>query len=427
MCFEDDGRIAVNTELYVASKIYAAGSVAKYPNAATGHASVAGEGLLEGAEAGRVAAINMSRSYVERKGWTRHDEPDDTLSFATKAIPVWRSDLTAYLSTKGEPLETSLASLGVQALCVGNCDSERLNTRAFWWTNSSAQRKAIKSMETEDDNSETEQEDLKRELRRRNTQRRKKLGLVSPIYGIGVVFYISGNGQIKGIMTWGIPFADQPGGALNQELVDRMKQAVATNGGISALDSDENYQVVNTFLGKETQRLIALAFSRGHNHDATGLQHGLDGHISKFSKPLYRYTEARPARHSNLNVLKRAEGDSLGVLGEGLYARDRLAMEDEETVAEEETENIPQVMYPLNVMPWNLVENPNNVSADSLVEINRFYAVQRMWEDNDNRARPGKEDPLWLRPGDEKRSMSQRQIMIDHYRNILFPHRSGEM
>ena len=420
VCYEDDGRVAVNTELCAAFRIYAAGSVAKYPNSSTGHASVAGEGTLDGAEAGRIAALNMSRSYVERSGFLRQSEDDTIHSFATHGIPVWRSDVTSYLSRKGEAVPSSLAGLGVQALCVGNCDSERLSTRAFWWTNSSARRRVITRL-MEDEVVEYDEDDAIRHMRRRKT--RRKLGLVSPLYGVGVVYYIDQNGRIRGIMTWGLPFADNETGDLKPQLVTRMKDAVATNGGISALDSDENYHLMNTFLGKESQRLVALAFL-GHNHDAAGIAHGLDGPIEKFSKPLYRYTEARPSKSTNLNVLKRKEGDSLGVLGENLYARDTLAMEDEESKVEEEVSNIPKPNYPLNVLPWDLVENPTNAPAESLVELNRFMAVQRAWEANDNRARPGKEDPLWLRPGDEKRSMSQKQILIDYYRSVMFPNKT---
>jgi hypothetical protein len=452
VCYEDDGRVAVNAELCAASRIYAAGSVAKYPNSSTGHASVAGEGTFDGAVAGRIAAFNMSRTFVmeQRSGFLLRPSGDDTMihSFATHGIPVWRSDVTSYLSRKGEAVPSSLATLGVQALCVGNCDSERLSTRAFWWTNSSAQRRAVtQQTPTEDANANDEvvdvdddhhhhQDDERRRMRRRYTRRRRKLGLVSPIYGVGVVYFMDQVGQIRGIMTWGLPFADNETGDLNQQLVNRMKHVVARNGGISALDSEENFNLVNRFLGKESQRLVGLAVvGQNHNHDEAGWTHGLDGPAERFSKPLYRYTEARPSKSSNLNVLKRKEGDSLGVLGENLYARDKLAMEDEEEssqVVEEEEEdvsNIPNPSYPLNVVPWNLVENPssnaNAAPAESLVELNRFLAVQRAWEDNDNRARPGKEDPLWLRPGDEKRSMSQKQILIDYYRSIImFPHRT---
>ena len=126
VCFEDDGRIAVNTELSVASKIYAAGSCAKYPNSSTGHSSIAGEGSIDGPIAGRVAALNMSREYrqiahqVESfrsfSGSSGSDLVDEAHSFATNSLPVWRSDITSYPAANGDRV-TALSSVGVQTLC----------------------------------------------------------------------------------------------------------------------------------------------------------------------------------------------------------------------------------------------------------------------------------------------------------------------
>jgi hypothetical protein len=126
-CFEDDGRVAVNAELLAASKVFAAGSVAKYPNTSTGNASIAGEGILDATEAGRVAAINMAREFPT--GVFDQSKRDDAVfSFAATSLPVWRSDMTSYHGRVG-PEPSALSSLGVQALCIGNCDSERLATR----------------------------------------------------------------------------------------------------------------------------------------------------------------------------------------------------------------------------------------------------------------------------------------------------------
>ena len=44
--------------------IYAAGSVAKYPNNVTGHVIVTGEGIVDGTTAGKAAAENMAREYM---------------------------------------------------------------------------------------------------------------------------------------------------------------------------------------------------------------------------------------------------------------------------------------------------------------------------------------------------------------------------
>jgi NADH dehydrogenase FAD-containing subunit len=125
VCFEDDGRIAVNTELSVASKIYAAGSCAKYPNSSTGHSSIAGEGSIDGPIAGRVAALNMSREYrqiaLQAESCSSFapsgsDVVDEAHSFATNSLPVWRSDITSYPAANGDRI-TALSSVGVQTLC----------------------------------------------------------------------------------------------------------------------------------------------------------------------------------------------------------------------------------------------------------------------------------------------------------------------
>ena len=393
---------------------------------------MAGEGTLDGVQAGKTAAFNMSRDYVERMSWNNHADSYCTDSFAAHSVPTWRSDITSYTSSGRNAVPSSLSFMGIQALCVGECDSERHSTRGFWWTNTSAQRRLARLIEEE----ETDPDGLiRRKTRRRITRRRRQLGLVpSPVYGIGVVYYLDKVGRIRGIMTWGLPFTsvDSPH-ELNQLLRNRMKDVIVTNGGVSALDAEENYHIMNSFLAKESQRLVKLAV-KGATSD-TGTYHRLDGPIQGFSKPLYRYTEARPARRATVNVLKRTDQGGLGVLGEDLYARDELALEEEpdtfrdnshDDVDEYEQSNLATPMYPINVAPYNLAETSkgSTASASSLEELNQYLAIQRGWEDNDNRARPGKEDPLWLRPGDERKNTSQRQLIIEYYRNLMFPHRS---
>jgi hypothetical protein len=430
-CFEDDARIAVNTELCVASRIYAAGSCAKYPNSSTGHSSVAGEGSMDGAEAGRIAALNMSRGFEGSFGFRASKSDIDSVhSFAANSLPVWRSDTTSY-PTGNEDRISALSSIGIQALCVGNCDSERQATRGFWWTNSSAQRKITRLIEEEEEAASSTGEPSTTRLNRRNTRRRmRKLGLTQPIYGIGVVYYLDNYGRIQGIMTWGLPFADKEGGTINAALLDYLKYLIASNAGVSALDAEENHQIMNFALGKASQQVVSLAV-RGHSSHMTRISHGLDGPVNGFSMPLYRYTEVGTLKNNTVNVLKRKEGDGLGVLGENLYARDEFVLDevlgsDAGTEQEETPSNIPTTMYPITVVPFHVEEayGQKAASLESLVELNRYLAVQRGWEANENRARPGKEDPIWLRPGDERKNTSRKQMIIDAYRQIMFPHRS---
>jgi hypothetical protein len=429
VCFEDDGRIAVNTELSVASQIYAAGGCAKYPNSTTGNACIAGEGSLGGAEAGRIAALNMSRNFAGVFAFPSSAKSTriHARSFTVHSIPVWRSDILSYPTGRND-CTSALSSIGVQALCIGNCDSERQGTRGFWWTNSSAQRKMTRLIEDEEEEDGSGRTSSTRLMRQITRRRMKKLGLMNPLYGVGVVFYLDNYGRIQGIMTWGLPFTDTEGGDINPELLDNLKHLLATNAGVSALDAEDNHQIVNLALGKASQQLVALS-AKGRSSHTTRLSHGLDGPIEGYSMPLYRYTEVGSLKNNTVNVLKRKDGDGLGILGENLYARDEFS-EDFITSETEDDDlrprNIPSTMYPITVVPFQVEEayGSKAASLESLAELNRYLAVQRSWEANENRARPGKEDPIWLRPGDERKNTSRRQVLIDAYRQIMFPHRS---
>ena len=129
-----------------------------------------------------------------------------------------------------------------------------------------------------------------------------------------------------------------------------------------------------------------------------------------------------------MNVLKRKEAGGFGVLGEDLFARDEHALEqDSISQNDEETpSNIPATMYPITVVPFHVEEayGKKAASLESLVELNRYLATQRGWEENEMRARPGKEDPLWLRPADERKNVSRKQLVIDAFRSIMFQHRN---
>jgi hypothetical protein len=288
-------------------------------------------------------------------------------------------------------------------------------------------------MVEEEEDDEIDEEELmrlqmKRRLSRRLSPQARKEGLITPLYGTGVVFYLDKNGKIRGVMTWGLPFTSEVCGDINSHLLHRLKLLIATNAGVSALDAEENHQVMNNALGRESQHLVSIAF-RGRSMNVARLAHSLDGPISGFSTPLYRYTEVGPLTSSHLNVLKRKEGGGMGVLGEDLFARDEHGLEQNDTTKHKEEilpTNIPVTMYPITVVPFQVEEafGQKAASLESLKELNRYLAVQRGWEENENRARPGKEDPLWLRPGDERKSTSKKQMIIDAYKSIMFAHRT---
>jgi hypothetical protein len=68
-CYLDNGRISTNAEFEAVSSIFAAGSVAKYPNPCTGKAEVAGGKHLSSELVGKVAATNMVVGYGGRREW----------------------------------------------------------------------------------------------------------------------------------------------------------------------------------------------------------------------------------------------------------------------------------------------------------------------------------------------------------------------
>ena len=107
-----------------------------------------------------------------------------------------------------------------------------------------------------------------------------------PVYGSGVVYYLSRSGKIEGIMLWGLPFSSIPNNvhsSLNTELVDRLKEIIYSNGGIAIDDHSEKILKENTGLNidmnllsylhlvEESKHLASLALSGGGLADSSFL------------------------------------------------------------------------------------------------------------------------------------------------------------
>jgi len=360
VCYKDDGRIAVTPELCACSGVYAAGSVAKYANSITGHATVAGMGVEDGTAAGRTAALNMARLYhhhhaAQNPFWSKssssssssatnffgfgssssttrdeqaRDEEVLRRTVVKDPLPVWRSDLR-YSSKRGQNTEpTSLSEIGVVALCVGNCEAESMATHGVWWTNLSAFQRRMTRRATAQNGDEGDQEKSSEDGRlkkQRHRQKREIKKSLKPVYGLGVVYYLDSTGRIQGVMTWGLPFTESENSTkLNQQLVDQMKTVIRTNGGIRTLDTEGDHMKMAQYLRETSQQLLLTAlqshgddFSKGHN-----LSH------NNVPRPLHRYTEVRPPSLRSVGVLKRRDGlHGHGVLGEDMFAR----FEDDET------------------------------------------------------------------------------------------------
>lgn len=413
VCYKDDGRIVVNTELCACAGVYAAGSVAKCANGRTGHATPAGVGVEDGRAAGQVAAMNMAQLYKTTTaaggifGFLSGDEHSLAFGFSSSdertfitavngTIPVWRSDLRCSMGTRVDQV-SSLADVGIVALCVGNCDSESLSTHGVWWTNQSAQRRLLALVDDELNNGPDS-------LQQKKQQRKTIKHALKPVYGMGVIYYIDRTGRIQGVMTWGLPF--QRNHELDQRLVEQMKNVIVTNGGFRSLETDLEHMKMTQYLGDVSKKLVVSAVSRQAGN--SGKAHQLDVAQENFPRPLHRFTEVRPSNVRGLGVLKRKDGHGHGVLGEDLFAR-------------YEQDDIPDTPLPTP----NTTGNTGSVLArvEARYKWDVWEQKERRWDENESRARPPKEEPLWLRKGDEGRNTSQREQVAAAYNSALNPQR----
>lgn len=379
VCFNDDGRISVSAELCAASRVYAAGSVAKYPNSLTGQAHVAGEGSVDGALAGKMAAQHMAYAYMERTSFEDSRNPENIVpsSFASKSFPIFRSDISPYNPSKGR--ESALPKVGITALAIGNCDAEKLSTHGFWWT-SHIERKSSHSSK----------------LRRKRTKR----GDVHPIYGSGVIFYLDTSGKIRGVMTWGLPIATKSG-ELNQSLVDRLKKVVNSNGKVSLdLSQDEDSLLKTEHLEEETKYLAQIAYRADKSH-----------YTSSFianTKPLYRYTVAKHASVTSMGFLKRKHQSVSSELGS-----DDIYMRCDNFDDEIDDSRPPSLMYIYPMQNHWYRTNSNDVNGHIVdpFRLTKEERVVQAWQENESRARPPKEEPLWLRRDEINRSINIREAI----------------
>ena len=398
VCFSDDGRISVNAELNAASKVYCAGSVAKYPNSITGHAHVAGEGGVDGALAGRLAALHMVRDYQERirSVLSTRTEPIEPASFASQSYPIFRSDITPYISNDGQL--SSFSTTGIETLVVGHCDSEKMSTHGFWWTNT-AERRLSK------------EDSLPDSPRRRKTNRTGN----QSVYGVGIVYYLDRTGRIRGVMTWGLPFTNPGSTELNQELLDRLKQIIHTNGGISRERADEDPLLRTDHLSDEAKRLVSIALATQVNG---GVRRRLSQKAGDLPKPLHRYTAAKPASITSIGLLKRKDQSVFSeLLGENIYIR------DDDYFKESEGVRPSTLLYIYPMRSRQRYRNEEENKGDDPYQPSLEDRIGEAWKENELRARPPKEEPLWLRRGDAYRGVSVQELMAESFLHNM---RSGK-
>jgi hypothetical protein len=125
----------------------------------------------------------------------------------------------------------------------------------------------------------------------------------------------------------------------------------------------------------------------------------LDGEIENFPKPYIKFTEVRPPNVRTLGILKRKGGQGHGVLGEDLFARYEEAVEDAPPPRQYTAGNV-----------GHAADKP-----DANYEWNVYLQKEQQWDENESTARPPKEDPLWVRKGDEARNIAARENIAASY------------
>jgi hypothetical protein len=406
VCYKDDGRIAVNSELCAATGVYAAGSVAKCGNALTGHADVTGEGIHDGARAGRVAALNMARHYRQDSLFAFTDGPLPAL--VRDAVPVWRSDVLTY-----EDRPSALASIGIHCLCVGTCDSERYATHGVWWTNQSAQQRILRLIE-QDEATYGNTDEITPEQSKRRRQRMKESN--KAVYGLGLVYYLDKSGRIQGIMMWGLPFTQGPNGDINPALLERMQYVIFSNGGMNSLETEFDQMRMSKYLAEESRVLVGLSLARQSSAKvAVHQSHQLQGTIADFPRPLQRFTDPKPQGVRSHGVLKRRDGHGQGLLGEDMFSRYHHI--------------VPDPSPPKPVTDGVGFAARDGASATYQAAWNWYdYQVheqrEQRWNENESLARPPKEDRLWIRRGDENRNVSAADTRAAVMDSIVGVHRA---
>lgn len=395
--YSDDGRIAVNSELNAASNIYAAGSVAKYPNHFTGHATVAGEGVLDGALAGNIAASNMAKQYHKCTNTTRNkavivdDESiaalvNNTFSLSQEEkLPIVRTDK---LSTSDDN-SSALSSLGINALCVGQCDSENMSTHGFWWTNQFSRRMSRRSSNTSQSN------------------RKERNGNQKTVFGSGIVFYLDRSASIRGIMVWGLPFTSKDGEGqnnntdLNKDLINRIESIIRSNGRVIKATHKSAIEDLNldagllsqTHLMEESKLLASLAYSSSSKKDP------MESMIS--SRPLHRYIPSKPINVASMGVLKRGKAIGNGGVGDDIFERSVRETGADETVRH------PSLVHFFSY-DWS-TSQPTQLGNDNSNEDDLDTA------ENMTASRPPKEEALWLRRSEVMKTTSLTDKMAEMF------------
>ena len=297
-------------------------------------------------------------------------------------------------------------------------------------------------------------------VKRRNTKENTSNGnnnnitTTRPVYGVGVVYYLEKRtGKLCGIMTWGLPFVDDTAApasssSLNEDLVDRMKLLVRTNGHAAVArcsqdddnEDDDEAELCSHHLAEETKHLALLAIrgavptsnSNGTFTTTTSSSSNLpifnaDG--TTVARPLHMYVppKHRYGANGSIKVGWRKRNRRSGV--DAHYDEDDqlfVAQNEQEDALHNRPASLVRVypMHPYGASAFggflsSFYNNGNTSEEDSEDNDEESEIEEEEEEEEDDHCRPLEEDPLWLRKKDASRGRTKVDIYSDAYKHNL--------
>jgi len=368
LCSNDDGRIVVNMSLQACQGVYAAGSAAQVPNPVLG-CTTPGSG----------GGVTAARSML--------------------GLPSRYDPLQAWNSSKVGP---HLGKVGIQATTVGICNAELGFTHGIWWTNQAAQVRMMRMVEEQED-SESGQSSL---LKRRKSH--KKMSAQLPVYGLGVIYYLDSSRRLQGIMCWGLPTTS----AAQQH----MRRLIQTNAGFYSVDTDQDHMAFSRTLEQQARQLVALSFLHEEAQDDHLYTLRSDRiHWKDFPRPLHRFTDPKSSRPwSSLRRKRGAVYDATDVL---LYQETSESSNELTSIPFKDLIRSPEITHNTPLVGGALAATER---AKEETNWALWEQKERLWDENEDRGRPPKEDLLWIRRGDEMKSVTASQSLFQAYGSVLW-------
>ena len=324
------------------------------------------------------------------------DELNDKFAFGYSNIPIWSSSLN--VSPENIEVHHSVSKhIGIEALCVGNCDAETMATHSFWWTNRSANmRKRRSSLHYK--NPEEYQNTLTRRKSATSSELRK------PVHGRGVVYYFDKHGKLCGMMTWGLPLKCKGGQTIGCSLLlTRMKELIQSNGMCTLSNAKEDLD--STHLIDETKMLAELAMEESDN-----VIPDIYTDENVIARPLHTYIPAKHQIGFKLGWMKRGKRSGVS------ETESMFCGQNDPDVLVQRPPSLVRV-YPMDSFKtlWTISRHDDSSEDNTVTKEDRIASKQ----DIDKQSRPLEEDPLWLRKKDISRTKTLNETSTEAFRHNI--------